>query len=154
MKKFNLVLIVFLLIVFAGNYNYAQLKPEETPTPVFAPNPTPTYPYPSISISANGTSFGPGDVLKISLVVEADRKVDVYIAGYFDGKIYWFPFGWEYLYFKPTPLVFGVSISWGDIAVIPVTFLRPRGDCTFYAAMTEHDTHDVIELDSVTITIK
>ena len=68
------------------------------------------------------------------------------------GSFYWYPtWDWDV---EPNATVITTS-SWDElIASFVVDRNYMPGNYTFYSAITEHDTYDLIEMDSVSITIK
>jgi len=105
----------------------------------------------TVDISANGSSFTSGDTIIISVRVDNNTTgiIDMYAAIPLNGLFYWYPV------WNNTPHANEMSIGTNNvpIAEIPISESRPIGSYTFYSAITEHNTINLLGLDSITITI-
>jgi hypothetical protein len=137
--------------------SFPASNPTHTPTPTATitatPDPTPTgTPEATVDIYANGTSFRSGDTIKISVKVDMPYFgiIDMYAALPLGGSFYWYP-TWN-----TTPHATQISVSQWDEAIvtIPLGDVRPVGSYTFYAAIAEHDTVNILGIDSFTIKIE
>ena len=73
----------------------------------------------------------------------------MYAALLLRGDLYWYPV-WDG---TPHATIIDTGLWEETIAVIPLGTVRPIGTYNFYAAIVEHDTVNVLNLDGVTITI-
>lgn len=123
-----------------------------TQTPTLTITPTPT-PLSIIDIYSNGRAFVFGDTIDIGVKVENNSHsiIDMYTALPLGEIFYFYPM-WITI---PQPTLINPGLWEKSIAVIPLNFDNlPYGTYTFYAAITEHDTYNIIGLDLVTIRIK
>jgi len=137
------------------------LPPTPTPTKTETPKPSPTttatltptgQPEAEIDIYANGTNFGPGDTIEISVKVDMPYYgvVDMYATLPLGGLFFWYPV-WANI-----PHATVISESEWDEIILSITLgeERPKGSYSFYAAIMEHETGNVLDLDGVTIAIE
>ena len=124
--------------------------PSHTITETLTPTITPTPAY-QIDIYANGSSFTSGETIFINVKVDktSENIVDMYAAILLGETFYWYPV-WD---MTPHPTVISRNIREFLIAEIPLEEDRPLGTYNFYAAITEHDTYNVLGIDAVSITI-
>jgi len=123
-----------------------------TPTPTITPVPTDTpILLPLMDLFANGSSFDKGDTINISVKVENNtfNPIDMYTAIPLSDTLYWYPI-WDEIP-HPTRVTPGLWVI--PIAAIQVNDSIPNGTYTFYAAITKHDSYDLLGFDSVEITI-
>ena len=87
----------------------------------------------------------------INVKVENTKEVhiDMYAAIILGGKLYWYPV-WD---INPHSTEIEPGTYDEKIVEIPVSDLIPAGYYTFFAAVTEHETINIFEIDSVTIKI-
>ncbi|MBU1627852.1 PQQ-binding-like beta-propeller repeat protein [bacterium] len=106
---------------------------------------------PKVDIYTNGNSFNSGDTANISVKVDNpfDDPVDMYAAVMLNGILFWYPV-WD-----ETPHSTEIEKGVWDkvIASFSITSDIPAGPYNFYAAITEHNTSDVIRFDMVTINV-
>ncbi len=126
----------------------------QTISPTLTSTPTPTHSpvqEHDIDIYANKTTFTSGNTVELTIWLynPSSITVDMYAACFVWESNYWYPV-WD-----TTPHSTEIEIGTWDkkILQIPSSLIRP-GSYTFYAAITEHDTYNIIKLDSVTITIE
>ena len=127
----------------------------KTATPTLTPTPTPTItPILSaeVDIYSNNSTFIPGDTIRINVKVDNSNydNVDMYAAIPLRGMFFWYP-EWGNI---PQPTLINSGIWDEVIANIPLSQESPVGTYTFYAAITDYDTINVLGIDSVTITIE
>ena len=104
-----------------------------------------------VDIYSNATSFHPGDTAEISVKVvnPTDEIVDMYAAVMLNGLLFFYPL-WDELP-HATEIEKG---TWDEvIASFYITSSIPSGSYTFYTAIAEHNTANIIDFDSVTISI-
>ncbi len=80
----------------------------------------------------------------------SDGTVDMYAALLLGTNLYFYPL-WDS---TPHATEIGYGIWDNKIAEFRYTQDIPPGEYSFYTAIAEHGTYDIIELDSVTIAIK
>ena len=104
-----------------------------------------------VDIYANKSLLGHGDTLEIFVKVEnPDYKlIDMYAAFPMGELFYWYPV-WDNI---PHPTEIGKG-TWERKIIIQYLSFPPAGKYTYYAAITEHNTINIIGLDSVTVTVK
>jgi outer membrane protein assembly factor BamB len=102
-----------------------------------------------LDISSNKRSYTWGDIVKINISVNNPHgeTYDLYAATIIDDYyICWYP-TWD-MHLQKTEIN---TNTWEkQILEIPAVFLKPN-TFTFYAALAEHDTTNIMILDSVTI---
>jgi len=104
---------------------------------------------PYVDIYSTKPQYGTGDNIIVNVYVETDRDVDLYAAILLNLQLFWYPV-WDE---TPHKTVFS-STGIERIVDVPTTGV-PNRSYSFYAAITEHNTFDIIgDVDMVTITVK
>jgi len=105
----------------------------------------------SVNIYSNYDSYKDGDALEIRVNVQMPYYgvLDLYTALEMDGRFYWFP-DWGT---APQAMPISYAITDGTILMYNVSRKDPSASYTFYSAITEYGTTNVLDMDSVTIKI-
>jgi len=107
---------------------------------------------PEVDIYSNKNEFSSGDTAEIKVKVDNqwERSIDMYAALEIGGSFYW------YSYWGMTPNSTEIESGIWDESILSleVTNEIPRGEYRFYTAITEQDTLNLIDFDTITIELK
>ena len=104
-----------------------------------------------VDIYANSETFREGDLVEVGVKVEKSfyESVDLYAILILNGVYYWYP-DWG---LEPYATIISTA-NWDDcIASFVVDKSYLKADYTFYSAITKRETFELIDSDSVTITL-
>jgi hypothetical protein len=104
-----------------------------------------------VDIYSVKSEFTAGDTININVKVEnnGSMPIDMYSAIPIGVNFYWYPL-WDV---SPHQNVMIPGTNDENIVSLNLNSDRPLGTFTFYAAITEHGTINIIGIDSITITI-
>jgi hypothetical protein len=108
-----------------------------------------------IDIRSKAKWLSVNDSLKVEVVVDnySSNNIDMYAALAYNGSFYWYPL-WNEI---PNPTVIDSETTWSD-TIVSVTITKEIKEAIeefrFYAAVTEHETYNIVDLDSVYIKIE
>ncbi|MBU1625936.1 PQQ-binding-like beta-propeller repeat protein [bacterium] len=110
------------------------------------------YTAPGVEIMSNEESYTVGDMIEIAVRVDNPSldTVDLYAALLAGTTLLWYPM-WNDI---PYPTVVDEEIWFETIASFTCVPEIPPGNYSFYAAITQNRTYEVIDIDSVTIRIE
>ncbi|MBU1625787.1 hypothetical protein KKB18_00280 [bacterium] len=96
--------------------------------------------------------YTPGNTVKIGCKVNNPKseEIDMYAAILLGNVLYWYP-AWDG---TPHPTIVETGVWNENIAELKIEEGFPGGTFPFYAAITEHDTYNLLYLDFVEITIE
>jgi hypothetical protein len=87
--------------------------------------------------------------IRVEVLNPIHQTVDLYTATCLNNILYWYP-SWDYI---PVPIEINGSVF--EITILDVNYYNIlKSDYTFYAAITEHGTYNLLDLDSVIIRIE
>lgn len=106
---------------------------------------------PKVDIYSNGSTFGAGDTLQISVKVDNITSDTLYMfaALYLGGNFFFYP-QWNK---TPTPTDINPGVWDEAILVLFLPVNCPIGTFTFYSAITDIQIANILAIDSVTIQI-
>jgi len=111
---------------------------------------------PEVDIYANKTNIGATDPVIISVKVDnkSNSTVDMYAAVMHNGALYFYP-TWD---LNPTAEAHKTAVAANTIWDNPILwvpfFIKKSGTFTFYAAIAEGGTFEILQVDGVTVNIQ